>query len=88
MELAEMNADQLAAECERRGIPVRFDGIITASGLAALLDHGSPDTVRKWRDEDKGPRWRIAPWRGHRFTYDLRDVAAWLNDEATRAAAE
>jgi hypothetical protein len=84
-----VNAEQLAAECEKRGIPVRFDLIITASGLSALLDHGSPDTVRKWRDESKGPKHRegAAPWRNHKYTYDLRVVAAWMNDEA-RAAAD
>ena len=80
----------LAAECERRGIAVRIDNVITASGLAALLDHGSPDTVRKWRDEGKGPRWRIAPWRGHRYTYALSDIATWLHEEidTNRNAAE
>ena len=85
-----MNVDSLIAECERRGIPVRLDGVITASGLAALLDHGSPDTVRKWRDEGKGPKHRegAAPWRNHKYTYDLRDVAAWMNDEAARVAAD
>jgi len=76
-----LTADDLAVECERRGIPVRFDGVITASGLAALLDYG-PDTVRKWRDEGKGPRARIAPWRGHRYTYSLRDVAEWLAEQS------
>jgi len=79
----------LKAECERRGIPVRSVGnVITASGLSALLEHGSPDTVRKWRDEDKGPPHRVAPWRNHRYTYRLADVAAWLNDEEARAAAD
>jgi hypothetical protein len=90
-----MNADELKTECEHRQIPVRVDGVITASGLAVLLEY-SVDTVRKWRDGDggewhegnPGPRWRIAPWRGHRYTYRLADVAAWLNREAMRAAAE
>jgi hypothetical protein len=74
-----VTVETLRAECEKLGVPVRVDDVITASGLSALLDHGSSDTVRKWRDTGDGPRYRIAPWRGHRYTYSLADVAAYLN---------
>ena len=87
----EAACERLFAECERLGIPVRYaprfaDRVITATGLATLLDYG-PDTIRKWRDGDggqwhegdPGPRYRIASWRGHRYTYGLADLAMWLS---------
>jgi hypothetical protein len=84
-----MNVDQLAAECERRGVPVRFDGVITASGVAALLDV-SLDCVRKWRERGQGPKHRdgAAPWRNHHFTYSLAAVAEWLEFERNVTTAD
>lgn len=77
------SSETIREECERRGIPVRFDGIVTAGGLAALLDV-SPDTVRKWRERGGGPAYRIAPWKGCRYTYSLTSVADWLEIAANR----
>jgi hypothetical protein len=84
-----MNAEQLRDECERRGIPVRLDGVITASGLAALLDV-SLDCVRKWRERGQGPKHRegAAPWRNHHFTYSLTVVAAYLEFERNVTTAD
>ena len=78
-----VTAKSLADECKRRGIAVRFDGVITASGLAALLDV-SADTVRKWRERGGGPRHRegAAPWRNHHFTYSLTVVADYISNSS------
>jgi len=70
-------ARMLAAACREAGHSITGDGRV-GDGVAAELLGFTASTLANWRSEGKGPRhYRIGGY-GHRVTYRLTDLAAWI----------
>lgn len=66
----------LAEDCERLNIHVRYGGLISEAGTAQLMGYSSPDTLRKQVTESRN----LLDFtrRGNRRYYRLDDIAAYL----------
>jgi hypothetical protein len=67
-------ADQLRRACSERGFDVSLDDAVTEAAAASLLSR-STQTLRRWRSEGIGPRWRRG--LGRRIEYAVADLAVF-----------
>jgi hypothetical protein len=72
----ETTAASLLQWCRDRGYNVSADGSVVEDVAAAILER-APITLRNWRAQGRGPRWR----NNGRVRYRLVDLAAWLNGD-------
>jgi hypothetical protein len=71
---------KLRCECERRGIRISFDGRVTESDAAKLLEI-SHRTLRRMRDERRGPRAVRMPLFGCSWSYYVNDLFRHISDK-------
>ena len=78
---AEATALMLAKAATDAGYWISVDGRIGEGDLAALLGM-KPESLANRRREGKGPPAFMLPGGGHKVTYRIPEVAAWI--EASR----
>lgn len=69
---------ELTARLEARGCWVSLDNRVREAAAANIIGL-SPRTLRQWREEGRGP---VFVAIGHRITYRLADLLAWLDSRA------
>jgi hypothetical protein len=67
-------------------MPISADGRIGESDLAILLDVKA-ETLRDWRTDGKGPAYFDLSVAGSRTSYDVDDVACWIEHRRRVEAA-
>ena len=70
-----MSGDDLVALCDRLGVHVSPDGRVSARDAARILGL-SERSMRRMRDERRGPAALRLPLHGCSFSYRLADLAA------------
>jgi hypothetical protein len=70
-------AAQLERRCRLSGAWISGDGRIGEDAVAALLGLASGTLANKRLEGSAPPHYRLGG-NGHRITYGLRDVAAWI----------
>jgi hypothetical protein len=76
--IEQRRADLMAA-CLAAGDWVSGDGRVVASTVARLLGY-SEGTLANMRLDGSGPPWGRLGGAGHRVTYCLRGMAAWIEE--------
>ncbi len=74
-------ARRLLEAARDRGMWVTADVRIGEQDAADLLGWSS-DSLKNARSEGRGPRWYRLGGAGHRVTYRLDDLAAWIESLA------
>lgn len=72
-------ARMLEAACRESGHSITGDGRVGDVVAGDLLGF-TASTLANWRVEGKGPRYFRIGGHGHRVTYRLTDLSAWIEE--------